>query len=181
MAAERRLALLAIGIGTAWVVVAAYAIEPALPDNPIRFPGANRVQAQYWLPEGWGFFTRDPREDRLLLYARQADGAWLMLTSPRRSSKGNLFGLRRTAARWGLELGLLLREVALLEWTECSREALECLQPLHPSAEITNRAARPSLCGTLAFRSQEVLPWAWAATAAELPMPSKFVVVTVRC
>src|SRR5690606_6732348 len=72
----RRLGLLALGLLLGWSTVTVYALHGALPYNPVKLPFQDRFNIRLFLPEGWAFFTRDPREDRMLPYLRGAEAGW---------------------------------------------------------------------------------------------------------
>lgn len=176
----RRLGAAGLALGSAWTLVAAFAVHPMLPDNPVRLPGDARGVARAILPEGWAFFTRDPREARMSAWGRGSDG-WTRNTSWPHSSPGNLLGLRRASRTQGVELGLLQGEVSEGDWVACSGELQDCLGTAPVARRVHTAALRPTLCGDVAIVSQPPVPWAWARSARPARMPARVVRLEVTC
>src|SRR5215218_8664142 len=107
----RTLGALTVMVWLSWACVAAYAVHTVFPFNPLHLPGAKTISARTWIPEGWGFFTRDPREERLLLFRRTEGGAWVSASLGPAARRANFFGMNRYFRAQGIEVGLLLASV----------------------------------------------------------------------
>jgi antimicrobial peptide system SdpA family protein len=96
-----------------------------------------------------------------------------------------LFGVNRKGRVVGIELGYLITQVADSSFATCKNSPQACLRELSSnSASITrirNESPRPSICGTVGFAYQEVLPWAWSWRVNEVVMPSRVALVEVQC
>ncbi len=75
--AVRQLGVVVIALAMAWSVLILYAVHVELPVNALDLPFESSLKPplQALVPQGWGFFTRDPREPRLLPFRREA-GVW---------------------------------------------------------------------------------------------------------
>lgn len=71
---------------------------------PIFNYGTNKT-ISYLFPQGWGFFTKDPKEVTIDVY--QLEGKLLKLVTVNNFSTQNLFGFSREARYVGFELGKL--------------------------------------------------------------------------
>src|SRR5438128_10089648 len=91
LVAPRLLGSAVIALAIAWSLLVLYAVHIELPANALDLPfeGSIKPPLQAVVPEGWGFFTRDPREARLLPYVREADGG--------RAAPGGRYGGPRNA------------------------------------------------------------------------------------
>ena len=159
-----------------WSVAVAYSFHSAFPHNPVALPGEGALHLHVWLPEGWGFFTRDPREDALRPYQESEKGEW----EPIESGKGPGFlGFGRRARAQGFELNTLIRQVPADSWHPCERTPTACIETGDVSVKLQNVATSPTVCGNVAFVMQEPVPWAWRAS--EVVMPSRYVRVSVQC
>ncbi|HVG60573.1 MAG TPA: SdpA family antimicrobial peptide system protein [Hyalangium sp.] len=178
----RRLGLLALGLITGWSIVAAYALHSALPYNPIKLPFEDRVDVKLVLPEGWAFFTRDPRDERMMPFQRGEHGGWVAANKTPNFQPQNSFGIDRAARAQGVELGLLLDGVRGEERLSCEEDPLVCLERA-PVAQARNTSPRPSLCGQVGLVFQKAVPWAWARSSKDkkIIMPSKVMRMDIQC
>ncbi len=162
----------------AWLALAAYAVHPALPANALRLPGADVIKTRVWLPEGWAFFTRDPREvDPLVFQLR--DGSWSQLKLGPASRPAYILGLRRYPRALNIELGLIMVAVPSRAWVKCTVLPRECLAKMGAVVSAKNPTPQASLCGSIAIVRQPPVPWAWSRS--KVIMPSSVVSVDVRC
>lgn len=177
----RALGWYSIVVAGLWSIVFAYAMHAAMPFNPIKLPFENRVSVRMLLPEGFGFFTRSPREDRLLLF-RRSDRGWQSASVGPSQKAAHAFGVVRAVRAQSIEAGLLMEGLGNpTRWKRCSEDPLACMARSASSADISNRSPDPTLCGTVGLAIQETMPWAWAARGAKVTMPSRIMVATVRC
>ncbi len=73
-----------------------------LGDNVMNVSAAEKNVIQFLFPQGWGFFTRNPKEPNYKLY-RIEDGKPQLVTFRITSSK-NYYGLSRKGSRLGMEM-----------------------------------------------------------------------------
>lgn len=166
----------------------AYVAHAALPVNALALPGQRAAVVRQVMPEGWAFFTRDPREADMTAWVH-GDEAWEPAVERHHASPLNLFGLRRADNATNIEMGLIyytaLEQKA--EWSDCP-PALEeseqtvsaCLEQM-PAVRVGNATPIPQLCGPVSITRQEPLPWAWAAEGVEEQMPMEALRLDVRC
>lgn len=174
-----RLGALAIALALGWGLVAVYAVVGVLPQAALTLPAVARVRMV--LPEGWAFFTRDPREPDVDVLAWR-DGAWTPALRRPLSSARNLFGLSRAGRAQSVELGILVDGLKGVELSSC-RGALErCADDLPPATvTIANAQGARTICGDVLVVVREPIPWAWAAVTPRVQMPAKVVRVEVTC
>jgi sporulation delaying protein A len=166
------LVLLVLG----WSIAVAYSLHSAFPHNPVALPGERALHLHAWLPEGWGFFTRDPREGALRPYREAASREWKPVES---GMERRFLGFGRRARAEGFELNTLLKQVPTESWVPCERDPAACIEAGMAAAELQNTATSPTICGNVAFVMQEPVPWAWRAS--QVVMPSRYVRVYVKC
>lgn len=160
--------------GTFFIALVTY-----LPNNPIKLAYGLRPN-QLLFPQGWGFFTRNPREEARVLH-RLVDG----IAEPVNLSTWH--GLRsfdRGIRKIRMESARLHKELDSEEWvlTSSSAGQLEVPNPEMPApVELTNGAYRPSLCGDFVFERFEPLPWAWVELSDRYDGGHKLLWVRVQC
>jgi len=128
-------------------------------------------------PEGWGYFTRNPREPVLQLY--RLDGQYEPVLVPN-FSKRSLFGLRRDGRKVGGEIDFVLKQVPAKAWLITRKRVSFQVSP-DSMVVIHNPIEGPTLCGDYLIQLQDRLPWAWARSRESVVMPSKVAHVRILC
>ena len=161
-----------------WTLGIWWALVSSLPHNP-QSPGLRAERGtRLVLPEGWGFFTRDPREADLILARLDENDEWRL--EPPHASLDNLLGLRRLSRALPVESSQILHQVepAFIScgddnWRHCTAKA-----PVH---EIQNPVPDAKLCGDVTFVRREPVPWAWADLLHPDDMPTNIFRTRIRC
>jgi antimicrobial peptide system SdpA family protein len=181
--AARDSALGAFGVAVVlfWMTVVAYAVHPALPYNPVHLPFADQLRSLVLAPQGWAFFTRDPREEKQLIYGRGPDGAWWSMMLAPHARMSNALGLDRRSRAQGVEMALLISVAPQDGWRDCEGTVEACLRRLPPGAAARNPSPHPTLCGSLAIVLQKPVPWAWVDSRRPVSMPSRMLPLEVAC
>jgi antimicrobial peptide system SdpA family protein len=169
-----------IALGLAWMVAIGYALYPALPYSPIRLPFAREAMSILWAPQGWAFFTRDPREEKVTYYVR-TDFVWQSAMLAPHGRLSNVGGLRRKSRSQGVEMALLIHEIPEADWQNCTASLQECLGKLPKGRAVHNISPAPTLCGTVAIVLQKPVPWAWARSSRPVTMPFRILPLEVSC
>jgi antimicrobial peptide system SdpA family protein len=176
----RQLGLFALALGGGWLIVFVYAVHAALPFNPIQLPFENEVQVRMWMPEGWAFFTKDPRGEVMFLFANR-DGKWISALMGPNAKFSNVFGLNRASRIQGAEAGALANKFPKSALRDCRDSPAVCLEHIATAGSIKNASPNPSLCGEIGIVLQEPLPWAWWASGHAVVMPSRILRINVSC
>src|SRR6266849_1616457 len=135
MSEVRLLQLAKLILAVGWASVIVFIAVSTIPDSPLSASLRHRVSVVAVMPEGWAFFTRNPREAFTQAYKRAADGTWERIGEPN-FSKRHWFGLDRTGRLITNELGALLSGIASERWTECSGPVGQCMERLMPEATV---------------------------------------------
>jgi antimicrobial peptide system SdpA family protein len=156
-----------------------------LPFNPFTPPAKAQIIIKTLFPQGWGFFTKGPKDKDVYLYTKK-DGKLVSVLSTPYSSSKNLFGLRRDSRTQGAEYGLLLSQINAEEllWSDCiNLQHLECLQKNDSikAHEVINTSKHKSICGEVWIIIQGPIPWAWSHKRETINMPIKFIRINVNC
>jgi antimicrobial peptide system SdpA family protein len=179
---ERVFGSAAIALSVFWGVVTFYVLHQMMPFNAVDLPGEHQVQARVWAPQGWKFFTRNPREDWLLPFHRGPDGEWTTASLGPNGRLDAYFGISRRPRAQGIEIGLLLYKLHKGIWNACNGDPTYCLEHSPIKATLHNRSPNPTLCGVIGFVHQRQVPWAWDARGvAPAFMPSRIAKFEVKC
>ncbi|MEJ3745595.1 SdpA family antimicrobial peptide system protein [Actinomycetes bacterium KLBMP 9797] len=165
----RRIAVTVLVAG----LLVGYVIRAVVPVAAMPAPPGRSV-ARALIPEGWAFFTREPRQPSPVVHTQDRDGRWR--PAPGRS-RGPA-GLDKRDRSRNAEIAMLMDRLDGAAWTTCDREPGACLATARET-EVANTATVRTLCGDVGIVLQEVLPWAWK----DLPtvLPSRVARLTVTC
>jgi antimicrobial peptide system SdpA family protein len=168
-----------------WSLLFLYSVHAALPYNPVTLPLERSVRIARFLPQGWAFFTRDPREERLTALRELRDGRLVPLTRAPHARAVNAFGLNRRSRSQSVEMGLLVaaaHEQKKDPWVACDGREVGCVAVLERGAHVLtvrNPAPRASLCGRIVLELQPPVPWAWSSSPPRMPL--RLLPLNVEC
>jgi antimicrobial peptide system SdpA family protein len=177
----RRLGALHLALGAGMFLLVCYALHGAMNFNPLHLPLEQHVRTQQWLPQGWAFFTRDPQEDRLLVYQRHASGAWTPALLTPHGRPENVLGMDRVSRAQGVEVGQLYERLRRKDFEPCVGRLPACLDAHATDSRLPNLMPHKTLCGRIAIVKQKLLPWAWSAWEERSQMPASAAIVEVQC
>jgi antimicrobial peptide system SdpA family protein len=182
-AAYRPNALLAQLASSALIaaVTVVYTVHGSMSANALELPFEEHLDTVLVLPEGWAFFTKDPKEPRFLVFARAPDGSWSRAfgETPKLAAT---FGFSRRERALGVEAGLIASAVTQSDWKPCPSTPAACLALGSGNPIVAlNTTPHPTLCGPIGLVQQDRVPWAWAKSVNEDAMPSRVVRVNVQC
>lgn len=122
-----------------------------------------RFSSLYFIPEGWGFFTKNPREGILDVYNINKDGKLSLFICPNGSLK-YILGANRLARRIGMETSMVLNHINENAWK--SFETTSFLDSITHINEI--KIERKSIeniyyinKGSYLFVYYEPIPWSY--------------------
>jgi antimicrobial peptide system SdpA family protein len=168
------------GFAAFWLAVGCLYFVAANTHSPVSMSQRDAHSLLSIGPEGWGFFTRDPQEKRLLLYSVSRSTGKLVEASPAtvRTWYQVMAGSRASRIR-GMEIAKLQTLIEAESWQPCRRDAAQCLnaQPVR----VVNPMHVKTVCGEHVLQVQAPTPWAWAGSASKIHMPSRVVRIDVDC
>ncbi len=163
-----------------WTLLVMTVFFAAIPDSPMRLSMNDRASLLTVLPEGWGFFTRSPREDGVFAHGRAAE-TWQPLNFTATSTR-NGFGFLRASRVQGVELSALTGGLKDESWTShpdpfAPNADLSAIQRI----EVTNTAVLKTMCGEVLLERRLPVPWAWSRSTRPIHMPAQYVLLVVDC
>lgn len=170
------LALVQCGLLAAFAVTVAVA---AMPFNTLNLSDDLRSTVMSLIPEGWGFFTKNPRDPEIqvaVLHNRRLEKLNIVSSFEAKYA----FGFNRLSRAQGLELDALLGELqASSVWRDCQQKTSICAENLLVQKRLVNSAQFPTLCGNLVLFERRPVPWAYRNMNPN--MPSRLTRVEVVC
>lgn len=166
-----------------WGVIIGYAVVMSMPYSAINTlpldTKRNRIFFRTILPEGFSFFTRDPRELQAELY-KIREGV-IIPYSRKNSTFKNLFGVIKKSRAQNLELGYLLSQIKINDWSKCSGNIDDCRKKTLTNIILQNNFKYPLLCGRFIIVIREPVPWAWANGVSRDKLVGDFVEINIEC
>jgi antimicrobial peptide system SdpA family protein len=153
----------------------------SMKENPITLTSNFDNQIFTFLPQGWAFFTRNPREAQISIY--EIKNGKLYDINQKHSSASNIFGLKRNASKILSELQIAIlkikkEEFVNLNWNYQSKIYDKIPQKIHYSKNILNS---PLLCKEYLIIFQKPVPWAWSKSIEKIKMEAKGIRIKFQC
>ncbi|PWW20129.1 SdpA family antimicrobial peptide system protein [Chryseobacterium sp. AG844] len=119
-----------------------------------------KMQISTLFPEGWSFFTRDPREPLLEVY--KIENNKLLYIPLSNSSKENWFGFSRKSRVQGYEASIIVSEAPSKLWIENTGNNYENHINDVAFSVKSKRSNNYFKKGLYLFILKKPIPWAWA-------------------
>jgi antimicrobial peptide system SdpA family protein len=176
------------GQGTIWlfsvgvwaIFISGFALL-SIPNHPFIIPKKYKLLAQNFMPEGWSFFTKSPREESIY-FLSEKDGT-LDYRNQTNSSAYGWFGLKKNVRIQAIEIGILTKQLSQKAWKDFEGpvEEMESMVDTMKTYTLLNTMQKPSLCGEWILQRKPPVPWAWSPSKEKIFMPSKIVKINVVC
>ncbi|WP_210366016.1 SdpA family antimicrobial peptide system protein [Bacillus sp. REN3] len=175
---NKSLGLFFLTVSALWCILLFYTIIAAIPTSAIPLDLEKRILIRTVYPQGWGFYSKDPRGDMFNVYNISNEEPAVNWPNNKIS---NVFGLYRYGRAQGTEMGLLTAQIQEGDWDKCTKDPRDCLSDSTKTVSIQSTTPKPTLCGELGIASAQPIPWAWADYADDINSTSKIVRVNVSC
>jgi len=124
-------------------------------------------------PQGYAFFTRNPREPQLYLFKIDTLNR-LDNISPNSSTLKMLFGLSRKNRRSALEMNEILQK--LTKWKDYSNNLLIQNVPIIDTFELKSKENK-NISGKYLIIKEKRIPWAWSKNQKETMKKYKLILI----
>ncbi|NLK11641.1 MAG: SdpA family antimicrobial peptide system protein [Staphylococcus equorum] len=155
-----------------------YSIVNTLAITPLSMPSEQRTQLQKLMPQEWGFFSKDPREDFFTFV--EDNGEKIQLPN---ASLSNFWGISRVGRAQGTEAGLIYSSLPEDEIYQCEDYIDDCIKQYsnHDYTLMKSPIPSPKLCGEYSFFMLETVPFAWVNSVDERYIAKNYAKVEVTC
>lgn len=166
--------LVASLVFSTWLIINIFLVT--VKGNPIEITNEVDSRVFNFIPQGWAFFTRNPREAQISIYKIE-NGSILKPYPQRHSSFINLFGLKRTSSKILTELQLIKLKTSdsLYSDMKWNYQVDKYSKLPTKSFEYKNEIFDPILLGNFIVVYQKPVPWAWSKSIKKIKMPSKVI------
>lgn len=158
--------------------------DTSLGFNTIKLSNSLHSIAYTISPQGWGFFTRNPREPLVDFYRVDINNLNLNKVTIKNASIENQWGFSRMMRVSSSEIGYIKDQIPEHEWmsvTEFNREYINVLLSNSYPYKINNDFTWPIFCGMFLMTKTDRIPWAWSKHRGSIKMPKRIALVEVIC
>lgn len=155
-----------------WGIVIFFVTISSIPYNPFSVRYHTRIYKL--IPEGFGFFTKNPREQSRFIYKLNQFGKYDLI-SCRGSELTNVFGLFRNGRKRNVEMASILAQIQDSAWISGNLQKFD-IQCDGKLINICNPIIAPEFIGDFIIVMQDRTPWPWANNT-QFVMPYK----KIRC
>lgn len=154
----------------------------SIKDNPIKLNINIENKLFTFTPQGWAFFTRNPREAQVIIYTKNTKNHYEEIQQ-RHSSYKNLFGLKRNASKIMSEMQFIKAKIndTLYKNTKWNFQSNIYSNKKLEIITIDNQMKNPLLCGEYFIVYQKAVPWAWSSSIEKIKMPAKIIRLKINC
>lgn len=156
--------------------------------NPVKYNNKIENQLFSFVPQGWAFFTRSPREAQITIYKKDKNANNFIIINQRHAHYSNLFGLIRRPSKLLGELQMIKRQIPKEHYvdTTFSYQTLKIIDDKELINSLSletceNRFYGSDLCGEYIIVFQKPVPWAWSKNIRNVKMPCKMIKVKILC
>lgn len=163
-------------VSSFWILFLSYVFKASIP-IPSNETFKRKALIFNIIPQGWGFFTRDPRENEIWTY-QILDNSILKVTE----TNGNLnsfYGASRRNRLINIELGFLVSQIHASSWIKMKGGKLIFDKKIHTDT-IINSFNPLTIKGSFFIVEQERVPWAWSKNSDTIIMPYKYTKIYVK-
>jgi antimicrobial peptide system SdpA family protein len=178
----KTLRLVFIVLYSFWAAFILGLLVNSMPYNPLSSDDLYKeITVRNFLPEGWGFFTKNPRDPDVIILKKR-NGRWHNNEYSPLSNPTNFFGISRVARAQSTEMAMLVSQIGPELWTECTEGMTSCLtnEARGKLVSLELKVPHPVLKDTVCFISQRPVPWAWREIMTREKYPFSFVIVAIQ-
>jgi len=130
-------------------------------DNVMGISSEEKSVVQFFFPQGWGFFTRNPREPNYKLY--KVEDGHLRLITFKVTSAENSFGFSRKGSKIGMEMQQIKETLPKPDSWQSSKKALATmnLSGMHYQCTSPTKELLYIKEGDYILKEYHVTPWSW--------------------
>ncbi len=147
-------------------------------ESPLEPNFSSKKTVFTFFPQGWGFFTRNPREKIIKLYKVDNEGKVISLIKSN-SAREFYFGISKKNRLVNWEISTLIPKIPKTNWIKNQKDSL-FFSKNKAKDTIINDFVKPSLRGTYIVVIQERIPQAWGEYYKKIVMPYDYAKVYIK-
>ncbi|UOQ74652.1 SdpA family antimicrobial peptide system protein [Hymenobacter cellulosilyticus] len=164
-------------------VLVSKAVQASVGVNATETTFQERYAFSVLLPEGWGFFTKSPRDEKNVLYRIMPDKT-LEVAVHKNADPENLFGFSRRSRRTSMEFSRVMAHVKAKDWEKYQSYSLRDLLTSDTIAAVrvpySTKQFNQLEKGTYIVKRYSIVPWAWAQYPEHYTNPEQYLKLTIN-
>ena len=160
-----------------WIVLSYFIFVSSIKESIILSIDTKKT-FQYIFPEGWGFFTKEPKEGLVDIY--QVDKNDIKELSIKNTNLDNYIGLSRAARIKSYELSMIISNISANNWKDdklynFKKHISDTAYDIKPknNFQYFNK-------GEFLLVQRSPVPWAWASSNQSLYVPVKVLKIKIN-
>lgn len=130
-------------------------------------------------PQGWGFFTRNPREENIIMYKFDEKDSVVKITD-KNFSFNNYFGLSRKQRYEAIQMSALLSDIKEEEFVKCNEISVQNCDINKVIISNNTKNKNNYFKGTYFLKKEKAIPWAWSKSKEKLKNPYKVIEIEIE-
>jgi antimicrobial peptide system SdpA family protein len=126
------------------------------------------------IPEGWGFFTKSPREDLIEIY--RVENKKIEKVELRNTSYTSFFGASRKNRKLSMEVSIMSELVNESEWLK-KTDMAKLVIP-NKIVKVDNKNLKYLKGGEFVLIKRQIVPWAWTDIVKPNQVPYEIAHIT---
>ena len=166
-------------LAATWLVLTIFSVSIGENINDTGFKFQTNVQLLF--PEGWGFFTRDPREDQYLMFQQLGEDDVRVVTFKNASSR-NFFGFSRKGRRVHMEFQRVQTFVPDSMWNHAVTDINSVIAKA-PDVELDNIGDYDYFHidkGTYIIERSKPIPWSYSMHKSLYEQDNKYLKIKIN-
>ncbi len=150
-----------------------------VPYSELSIQGQLKKYIQTVLPQGWEFFTLNPRSEYTVIYKYNSNGE-IIIQDFKNSSTNSYLGISKINRIRNIELEVLISRTDSSKYITCfSFEELKNISDTTTCYTIKNTTNIHAMKGTFLIRKTTPIPWAWYCNNPNLFIASKIIKIKI--
>ncbi len=141
---------------------------------------SSQILLKGFIPEGWAFFTRNPKEEDYIPYVYKNKKLSKIERYPIFSEE-NSWGFDRGYKAISMEVAATLKKVNQQDWNKKNNYNLtEIKDSIYNVKIIKTTFKYPVLLDTICVIAIEPIPWAWNSISSQQDYPCKYIYIKIE-
>jgi len=169
-------------MGFTWLYVFILLLSVSLPYNPLEKPLVKKSYLiKLFVPEGWGFFTKNPRENRMYFLV-DINGKLIQDPRLRNATLRNLFGLKRDGRVLNLVYAnkILNKKYHWYKYIDNSSKVNYYSNHYMSNSVVIDSVPGVSCYHKVIIISKKIIPWAYNNFEGKIGQEISFVKLDVK-
>lgn len=147
-------------------------------EDSFLFSRTSKRNVMHFLPQGWAFFTRNPKEELVSIY--QISQNEIKEVNIRNGSAKYAFGLNRKPRVKGYEISLMLSQLKPKDFFSGNFDTIPNIDTCKPLLIETKYPLKCFENGIYVIKAFEPVPWAWSKFNQSSNRPTKYAVIELK-